>query len=73
MMKVKTKFKKVIAQSDENMRNQKKSTVVQDEDKTKKKKTNTTKEWKWEDKEKPNLDHGSKPLYFERLQEWMYF
>ena len=61
MMKVKTKFKKVIAQSDENMRNQKKSTVVQDEDKTKKKKTNTTKEWKWEDKEKPILIMAQNP------------
>ena len=84
-MKVKTKFKKVIVPSDQNMRNQKKSTVAQDEDKTKKKKTNTTKEWKWEDKEKPmtkkeytleaevlvDLDYGAQHslTYFKPLQE----
>ena len=43
------------------MRNQKKSTVVQDEDKTNKKKTNTTEEWKWEDKEKSILIMAQNP------------
>ena len=53
-------MKKVNASSDENNRNQKKSSVLQDEDKTKKKETITTKEWKWEDKKAYDI----KGIYF---------